>query len=168
MSQIVDAVRRAVREELILAAPPPPKLPTPCDLEAEGMLLAALLDGEQAPRGMHERDFYSELNRAVFLSLRKLGQTTPEKVADDLEHSGFVTKDIRTYVTETLAQETPYSARLDLLAARLTELRRRRDLCELLVKVDVALRTTDTPVDQIIDRLRDRFGGAPRNKSRAA
>lgn len=164
----LDAIRATIREQLAVALPPPaPRLPTPCDLEIEAMLLAALLDGEKPPIGMNPSDFYAVLNREIFLSLRKLGATTPEKIADDLEHSGFRAPEVRHYLEQTLARETPYSARLPELAARLTELRRRRELCELLTKVDVALRTTDAPVDQIIDRLRDRFAGAPR-RTRAA
>jgi replicative DNA helicase len=135
----LDAVlRRIVREEYPAAT----HLPPPSDLEAEAVVLCAMIEGHFDGAPLTHHHFYAETHRVLFAvvsSLLEFGAVpTDERILYTTERLGFVAPllhvelDVIRNSTPTMFRPAPYVDRILATARRRRALDEAETACALL------------------------------------
>jgi replicative DNA helicase len=158
-------------ELLSLVGPPWPRRDPPCDLDAEGMVLSAMLDhGARPPTWLRPEHFYSEANAAVYAvaaTWLEADDAPPDlaTVARLIRRSGYVMADWPGYLV-LLRDAQPACVRLDAAAERIVRLARRREVIDRLTVIAAELRDDTVPISVDL-RRRDDIEGALAGRLRA-
>ena len=123
----LQAIRDAVRGELMIGLPPPPGVPADLDLEAG--VIAARWDGATVPTWFVERYFYSDANRAIWCAVDAIvaaGHTpTPSLIRRASEAGGARVAEAERYALDIYAR--PVGLDVPAACVELRELARRRE-----------------------------------------
>src|SRR5690606_30817127 len=138
----------------------------PWSLEAELAVLSALvIDAEAAPRvfdRLTTDDFYSERHRRVFSAAHKLwkeGQTIdPVTLSEELTRRGELEKTGGMMFLAELLDVVPTAANVDYHVRIVADHATRRRLWEAgRATAEEAIRATDAPLDDVLDRAERRI-----------
>jgi replicative DNA helicase len=159
---IADRVCRAVREEIRecgLLREHRPYMPIPCDLDAEGEILSAILDGhvtqaELAP--LSAKHFYADINSAVWMAVENATPGDLMQVIAFLKTRGY-RGDLEREI-ENLELHQPWVSvpRLKQHGSRLMELWARRQLVALVRSLEVDLCHGNATADEARRRFEAR------------
>jgi hypothetical protein len=126
----LEAVRAAVRGELLVALPAPIVPPVPADLDLEAGVIAARWDGALVPLWFGEQHFYADANAAIWCAVDAIvsaGHTpTPSLIRRAIDAAGARVPEAERYALDVYARPVG----LDVFTAcrQLRELLRRRVL----------------------------------------
>lgn len=164
--KVVAAVRREIRDCGMLNEPTH-WLPPPCDLDAEGEVLSARLNGhvlaiELAP--LDARHFFGDLNREIWRATEEVAPGDFPGVFRVLTTRGWRGAIAQEVHTLTAAQPFSCLRRLREHADRLIDLWRQRQVIELARHVELELRRGNLTAAQAVEQFRsrtERLFGAP-------